>query len=74
MAFLLSYIELFFVPRKSAYVNLSDQTRQTNLDSEATSRPLSGATNGTRSDERYVMLMGDEYILWLASVQDKASE
>lgn len=51
-ALLISYIELFFLPKKSAYAAHFDQTTATSHDREPSSRPLSGATNGTRSEER----------------------
>ncbi|OAG01829.1 putative zinc metalloprotease [Paraphaeosphaeria sporulosa] len=51
-ALLISYVELFFLPKKSAYAVHFDQTIETSHDQEPSSRPLSGTTNGTRSEER----------------------
>jgi hypothetical protein len=51
-ALLISYMELFFLPKKSAYAARSDQTQESHHDQEPSSRPLSGTTNGTRSEER----------------------
>ncbi|KAJ4348838.1 uncharacterized protein N0V89_010216 [Didymosphaeria variabile] len=51
-ALLLSYIELFFLPKKSAYAAHFDQAGEPNHDRESNSRPLSGTTNGTRSEEQ----------------------
>lgn len=51
-ALLISYVELFFLPTKSAYAAHFDHTQGSYHDQEPTSRPLSGTTNGTRSEER----------------------
>ncbi|KAF2118687.1 endoplasmic reticulum metallopeptidase 1 [Lophiotrema nucula] len=50
-ALVLSYVELFFVPKKSAYVHRFD-AGSSRRNSEAPSRPLSGTTGGARSDDR----------------------
>ena len=52
IAFLLSYVELFFLPQKSAYAAQFGGSSETYDDQGSTSRPLSGATNGTQSEER----------------------
>lgn len=54
LALLISYIELFFLPKKSAYAAGFGQTSEASHDREPSSRPLSGTTNGTRSEERPV--------------------
>ncbi|KAF2640634.1 putative zinc metalloprotease [Massarina eburnea CBS 473.64] len=51
-ALLLSYVELFFVTKKSAYVERFDQTDPPPRHSESVSRPLSGTTSGARSGDR----------------------
>ncbi|KAF1951986.1 endoplasmic reticulum metallopeptidase 1 [Byssothecium circinans] len=51
-ALLISYIELFFAPKKSAYVEQFDQTDPQHRHSESASRPLSGTTTGARSGDR----------------------
>ncbi|KAF2280465.1 putative zinc metalloprotease [Westerdykella ornata] len=53
-ALLISYLELFFVPTKAAYVAHFDTESTTRRTSEAYSRPLTGTTSGTRSDDRPV--------------------
>ena len=50
-ALLISYVELFFLPKKSAYANRFDHV-PSRRNSEAPSRPLSGTTSGARSDDR----------------------
>ncbi|KAF2711066.1 endoplasmic reticulum metallopeptidase 1 [Pleomassaria siparia CBS 279.74] len=52
-ALLISYIELFFVPKKSAYVAHFDEADTTRPNSES-SRPLTGTTSGARSEDRPV--------------------
>lgn len=52
IAFLISYVELFFLPQKSAYAARFGESVRTYDDQGSASRPLSGVTNGTRSDER----------------------
>ena len=54
VALLLSYAELLSLPSKSAYAAQLGDTAEVHHDGEPASRPLSGTTNGTRSDERYV--------------------
>lgn len=51
ISLLISYIELFFVPSKSAYVGRLDN-HGSRRNSEGPSRPLTGTTSGARSDER----------------------
>lgn len=51
-ALLISYIELFFLPKKSAYVGHFDQTNEVRRNSESASRPLTGTTSGARSEDR----------------------
>lgn len=53
-ALLISYVELFFLPKKSAYAAHFDQADGERPDSEPTSRPLTGTTSGARSDERLI--------------------
>lgn len=55
IALLLSYVELLSLPSKSAYAAQLEDTAEAHQDREPPSRPLSGTTNGTRSDERYVL-------------------
>ncbi|EUC28591.1 hypothetical protein COCCADRAFT_9056 [Bipolaris zeicola 26-R-13] len=52
VAILLSYLELFFAPTKSAYARHIDQVNHLRQDSESTSRPVTGSTSASRSDER----------------------
>ncbi|ORY15446.1 putative zinc metalloprotease [Clohesyomyces aquaticus] len=55
-ALLISYVELFFVPSKAAYVGHFDSDDSTRRNSEsAGSRPLTGTTGGGRSDDRPVV-------------------
>lgn len=51
-ALLISYIELFFLPKKSAYVGRFDEDDGARRNSETASRPLTGTTSGARSDDR----------------------
>ncbi|KAJ4289853.1 hypothetical protein N0V90_011185 [Kalmusia sp. IMI 367209] len=51
-ALLVSYIELFFLPKKFAYAARFDQEDRERRNSESASRPLTGTTSGARSDER----------------------
>ncbi|KAF1970223.1 endoplasmic reticulum metallopeptidase 1 [Bimuria novae-zelandiae CBS 107.79] len=52
VALLISYAELFFLPKKSVYAARFGDAGGVIHDREPPSRPLSGTTNGTRSDER----------------------
>ncbi|KAF2688869.1 putative zinc metalloprotease [Lentithecium fluviatile CBS 122367] len=54
-ALLISYIELFFVPKKSVFVSGSEQVDRGRPASESASRPLTGTTSGARSDDRPVV-------------------
>lgn len=54
IAILLSYLELFFAPTKSAYARYVDQTSTSRRNSESASRPLTGSTSAARSDDRAV--------------------
>ncbi|PVH94026.1 putative zinc metalloprotease [Periconia macrospinosa] len=58
-AIVLSYIELFFAPRKSAYVALSDEAEPTSHQTDSSSRPLTGSTNGPRSGDRSPLVDDD---------------
>lgn len=51
-ALILSYVEMFCAPQKSAYVALSDQTDSQPHQTESSSRPLTGSTSGPRSGDR----------------------
>jgi hypothetical protein len=51
-ALFISYIELFFVPKKAAYVAHFDGADDANSHSESASRPLTGTTSGARSEDR----------------------
>lgn len=55
VALLLSFVELLSLPSKSAYAAQVGDTVEPQHDREPASRPLSGTTNGTRSEERYVL-------------------
>lgn len=50
-ALVLSYLELFFAPNKTAYARHFDQTNSLH-DSDSASRPLTGSTTAARSDDR----------------------
>ena len=52
LALSISYIELFFVPRKGSYVAHFDEANNARPHSESASRPLTGTTSGARSDDR----------------------
>ncbi|KAF2865646.1 endoplasmic reticulum metallopeptidase 1 [Massariosphaeria phaeospora] len=51
----ISYIELFFVPSKTAYVDHFHQDNNEHENSGSASRPLTGTTSGGRSDDRPVL-------------------
>ncbi|KAF1844483.1 endoplasmic reticulum metallopeptidase 1 [Cucurbitaria berberidis CBS 394.84] len=51
-AILISYLELFFAPSKSAYARHFDQIESPRPNSESGSRPLTGTTSAARSDDR----------------------
>ncbi|KAH6868118.1 endoplasmic reticulum metallopeptidase 1 [Alternaria rosae] len=53
-AILLSYLELFLVPTKSAYARHFEQEDESRRNSESASRPLTGSTTAARSDDRPV--------------------
>ncbi|KAF2734186.1 endoplasmic reticulum metallopeptidase 1 [Polyplosphaeria fusca] len=55
VALLISFFELFFLPRKSVYVSRFDTEGGTRRNSEAPSRPLTGTTGGARSDDRPIL-------------------
>ncbi|KAJ4370034.1 hypothetical protein N0V83_005798 [Neocucurbitaria cava] len=54
-AVLISYIELFFAPSKSAYARHFEQTESSRPDSDSASRPLTGSTTAARSEDRPVL-------------------
>lgn len=54
VSLLLSYLELFFAPTKSAYARHFDQINSSRHNSESASRPLTGSTSAARSDDRIV--------------------
>ncbi|KAF2016761.1 putative zinc metalloprotease [Aaosphaeria arxii CBS 175.79] len=54
-ALVMSYIELLFLPTKSAYAANNDNNNGSRRGSEAPSRPLTGSTNNTRTEERPVV-------------------
>lgn len=51
-ALVISYVELFFLPKKSVYVSRFDQADGPRRNSESASRPLTGTTGGARSEDR----------------------
>ncbi|KAF2006158.1 endoplasmic reticulum metallopeptidase 1 [Amniculicola lignicola CBS 123094] len=51
-ALLISYLEMCFGHKKTAYVAHFDNSDGTRRNSESVSRPLTGTTGGTRSDDR----------------------
>ncbi|KAF2182895.1 endoplasmic reticulum metallopeptidase 1 [Zopfia rhizophila CBS 207.26] len=51
-ALLISYLELFFLSKKSTYVGQFDRDDSTSRNSESASRPLTGTTGGGQSDDR----------------------
>jgi hypothetical protein len=51
-ALCISYFELFFAPSKAAYVARFDSHNASRRNSAPPSRPLTGSTNGPRSEER----------------------
>lgn len=53
-ALLISYIELFFVPTKSAFADAAERPDRGRQGSESASRPLTGTTSGARSDDHPV--------------------
>ena len=53
-ALLISYIELFFLPKKVAYAGRFDHADGARSHSESASRPLTGTTSGARSEEPLV--------------------
>jgi hypothetical protein len=55
VALLLSYLELFFAPSKSAYARHFEQEDDSRRNSESASRPLTGSTSAARSDDRPVV-------------------
>jgi hypothetical protein len=55
LALLLSYIELFFLPSKGAYVARFDDNNSTRSYTDTPSRPQTGNTNNSRSEERPVL-------------------
>ena len=50
VALLISYLELFFAPSKSAYARHLEQADDSRPNSESASRPLTGSTSAARSD------------------------
>ncbi|CAI6328975.1 unnamed protein product [Periconia digitata] len=58
-ALVLSYIELFCAPKKSAYVALCDQEDSQAQHADASSRPLTGSTSGPRSGDRSPLMDDD---------------
>jgi hypothetical protein len=50
IAILISYLELFFAPSKSAYARHLEEANQSRPNSESASRPLTGSTSAARSD------------------------
>ncbi|KAH8723569.1 endoplasmic reticulum metallopeptidase 1 [Phaeosphaeriaceae sp. PMI808] len=52
VALVLSYLELFFAPPKTAFARHLDQTDDSRRNSESVSRPLTGTTSTARSDDR----------------------
>lgn len=54
-AILISYLELFFAPSKVAYARHLDQLEASLPDSASASRPLTGTTSATRSEDRLVL-------------------
>lgn len=54
VAILLSYLELFFAPTKSAYARHFEDSANSRRNSESASRPLTGSTTAARSDDRPV--------------------
>ncbi|EDU46896.1 endoplasmic reticulum metallopeptidase 1 [Pyrenophora tritici-repentis] len=53
-ALMLSYLELFFAPTKSAYARHFEHDTSSRRNSESASRPLTGSTTAARSDDRPV--------------------
>lgn len=52
VALVLSYLELFFAPTKTAYAGHFDEVDSSRRNSESASRPLTGTTSATRSVDR----------------------
>ncbi|KAH7089431.1 putative zinc metalloprotease [Paraphoma chrysanthemicola] len=51
-ALVLSYLELFFAPNKTAFARYYDPGDDSRRNSESASRPLTGSTSAARSDDR----------------------
>jgi hypothetical protein len=51
-ALVLSYVELFFAPNKTAFARHFDPSDDSGRNSESASRPLTGSTSAARSDDR----------------------
>ncbi|KAF2024019.1 endoplasmic reticulum metallopeptidase 1 [Setomelanomma holmii] len=51
-ALIFSYLELFFAPNKTAFARHVEQIHHSRRNSESASRPLTGSTSATRSDDR----------------------
>ncbi|CAE7194976.1 hypothetical protein CFE70_007493 [Pyrenophora teres f. teres 0-1] len=54
VAIMLSYLELFFAPTKSAYARHFEHDANSRRNSDSASRPLTGSTTAARSDDRPV--------------------